>query len=94
VQRLLLHEFERAPGSLDELRALRMPLLSICGTRDRFVRPSSCDRFVKVAPAARVQLVRGAGHVVGEEAPDIVNAALLAFLGEDSSGVATRVAAG
>jgi pimeloyl-ACP methyl ester carboxylesterase len=39
-----------------------------------------------------MRMVPGAGHVIAEESPDVVNAALLEFLGEDSSGVASRAA--
>jgi 2-hydroxymuconate-semialdehyde hydrolase len=79
AMRRLLHAFEWAPGRKEELQRLHVPTLVLFGTRDRLVRPSSAEVYVACAPQARLELVADAGHVLPEEVPAIVNAAIVRF---------------
>jgi len=79
AMRLLLHAFEWAPGRAEELQRLRARALVLFGTRDRFVRPRSAEKYVACAPDARLSLVADAGHVLPEEVPAVVNRAIVEF---------------
>jgi pimeloyl-ACP methyl ester carboxylesterase len=79
AMRLLLHGFEWAPGRAEELQRLRARALVLFGTRDRFVRPRSAEKYVACAPDARLSLVPDAGHVLPEEVPAEVNRAIVEF---------------
>ena len=81
AMRQLLHAFDW--GAVDEagLAALSVPALVMFGTLDRFVSPRQAERLAAATPDGECQLVESAGHVIPEEAPDQVNAAVLRFLG-------------
>ena len=82
AMRDLLHAFHWDPGEEDELREVRAPTLVMFGTVDRVVQGGAAERYVRCLPQARLQYVKGAGHILQEEAADEVNAALVGFLGE------------
>jgi 4,5:9,10-diseco-3-hydroxy-5,9,17-trioxoandrosta-1(10),2-diene-4-oate hydrolase len=63
------------------LRALRAPLLVVFGEDDPVIPGSSLACYRRDVPTARTLVVRGAGHMLQEETPDEVNAAVVAFLG-------------
>ena len=79
AMRRLLHAFEWAPGRKEQLQRLRTPALVLFGSEDRLVRPSSERVYVACAPNARLELIAGAGHVLPEEVPTEVNAAIVRF---------------
>ena len=81
AMRDLLHDFQWAPGERAALSALRAPTLVMFGTRDRLVYNRSVESMVRAIPDVRFDVVPGAGHVLPEEVPERVNAALAAFLG-------------
>jgi pimeloyl-ACP methyl ester carboxylesterase len=67
-------------------RPIAAPTLIVWGVRDRFlgietVAPDRLAPYLAAGNVPRVVRVEGAGHFVQNEAPDEVNAALLAFLG-------------
>jgi pimeloyl-ACP methyl ester carboxylesterase len=74
--RLVAHAFEWDPTSPAELERLMVPVHLILGERDHLVPGALARRVVERLPAARVDVIPGAGHVVAEEAPAIVNAAI------------------
>jgi pimeloyl-ACP methyl ester carboxylesterase len=65
------------PGRPDELAAVTCPVRVMFGTRDRIVRGDSAATYVRHLRDARLEMVEGAGHVLPEEAPDRVNAAIV-----------------
>lgn len=77
----VLSEFDWRPLSPEALGALRVPVLVVFGTRDRMVRPLRVAERVAAVPQGRLHLVRDAGHVANEEAPDEVNPLLVEFIG-------------
>lgn len=64
---------------LDDLRALRLPLLVITGSEDRVTPPGSAAMAAQTHPAARVVSLPGVGHASYLECPDGVAAAFIPF---------------
>ena len=88
--RHLLHAFRWALLSPAECAALRLPVLVMFGTRDRVILTTHVERLVRAMPDARLERLPDIGHVVAEEAPARVNAAVMGFLAESAaSGAAT-----
>lgn len=79
--RALAHEYRWAMYTPEMLGRLTMPVLVLFGTRDRMVRPGTAERLSTSIPDVRVVMVAGAGHVLPEERPDVVNSAMLELLG-------------
>ncbi|MFN7975376.1 MAG: alpha/beta hydrolase [Acidobacteriota bacterium] len=61
---------------------VRVPTLVISGDRDKVVPVKVAEQFDQDIPESTLVMVKGAGHIPQEEAPDKVLAALSAFLGE------------
>lgn len=81
----LLAPFHRAP--------VTQPSLFIAGARDPVLRMagmrSAVDNLATVCPSLTgAHIIDGAGHWVQQEAPDVVNDALLAFLRDTMAGTA------
>ena len=73
--RHLLHEFTwDAP-----FPKLEVPLLTIVGSKDFLSRPRDAGRYGGIAAGRAPLIIEGAGHVIFDEAPEIVNAALVDF---------------
>jgi pimeloyl-ACP methyl ester carboxylesterase len=81
AMRELLHAFDWGAVSEADLARLGAPTLVMFGTRDRFVSPLQAERLASAIPNGQCELIEGAGHVIPEEAPERVNAAVLRFLG-------------
>lgn len=80
--RHLLHEFTwDAP-----FPKLRLPLLTIVGSKDFLSRPRDAGRYRGTEPGSAPFIVEGAGHVIFDEAPESVNAALANFFKPASMG--------
>jgi pimeloyl-ACP methyl ester carboxylesterase len=77
AMRRLAHAFDWTSGRPEELTRVRCPAAVIFGERDHLVRPLACDPLVRRLPDVQVQVVPGAGHALPEEAPDVVNAAIV-----------------
>jgi pimeloyl-ACP methyl ester carboxylesterase len=79
----------RAPV-FDRLPSITVPVLVIYGTDDRLIpnplvhggsTRAIAEAGVRRLPNARLVMVPGAGHFVNLERPDVVNRAVLAFMG-------------
>lgn len=64
-------------------RALALPVLLLHGTEDDFVVPRHAQRLKESAPAARLELVRGAGH---DDIPTVAGESYGGWLAELTSG--------
>lgn len=64
----------------DRYGQLRLPVLVCWGTEDTWLEPSKAERLVGAIPDAQLRWLRGAGHLVQEDAPAQLTAALLGFL--------------
>jgi pimeloyl-ACP methyl ester carboxylesterase len=77
AQRDSLHAFDwRQPVT----GPVVLPALLIRGTDDHLVRGDSISDYERAIPGIEVIAIRGAGHIVPEEADRQVNSALVAFL--------------
>lgn len=74
--RHLLHRFNWNTG----FPPFDAPTMLITGTRDRFTRRGARQEYSLASPPMEWLDVKDAGHVVLDEAPEIVNSALVAFL--------------
>jgi 2-hydroxy-6-oxonona-2,4-dienedioate hydrolase len=74
--RNLLHRFNWNTG----FPRFAAPSMLITGSRDRFTRRSGREEYSLDSPPMEWLDVKDAGHVVLDEAPEIVNLALVAFL--------------
>lgn len=73
ASRLVAHAFEWDPTSPEDLRRLVVPVHLVLGERDHLVPGHLARSVVERLPGARVDVIPGAGHVVAEEAPAVVN---------------------
>lgn len=75
AMRHLLHEFTwRAP-----FEPLAVPCLLVSGTKDRLMPRSDSHSYQRAMPDLRHIEVKGAGHVVYDEAASVVNGVLVDF---------------
>ncbi len=73
VMREVTRAVDWRPGRPEELSRVRCPTVVMFGTQDRIVRGDSAATYVRCLPEARLELIRGAGHVLPEEVPARVN---------------------
>ncbi|GAA2448414.1 alpha/beta hydrolase [Actinomadura vinacea] len=59
-----------------------IPVLVCWGTDDAWIPVAKAHELAAAIPGARLRLIEGAGHLVQEDAPAELTAALLGFLGE------------
>lgn len=81
----MIHEFayhEMIPELLgaNRSRPLRVPVLMLNGERDFFVPARTLKAPVLSADDLRIEVMDGASHLLAEECPETVAAAVLAFL--------------
>lgn len=74
--RHLLHRFNWDTG----IPRIGAPTMLITGMRDRFTRRGAREEYSLSSPPMEWLDVKDAGHVILDEAPEIVNSALVAFL--------------
>jgi pimeloyl-ACP methyl ester carboxylesterase len=68
----------------DRLEEITAPTLVIAGTRDSVVPPRNAELLATAIPGARLDLIEGAGHVLNIEHAERFNAAVIAFLRDES----------
>jgi magnesium chelatase accessory protein len=66
------------PGLAADLPGLAAPFLHIVGSGDRAVPPDQAFQLARRMPRAKVELLRGPGHLAHEEAPALVGERILA----------------
>lgn len=74
------HVFERQsraimsrPDQAETLRRIRVPTLVICGEEDKLCPIPAHEEMVGLIPGAKLEVVRGAGHLVPLEQPERTN---------------------
>lgn len=81
----------RPEDLMAHLPRIGLPVLLIAGDRDRAVSPDIATRAAALLPQGTALQLEGLGHLAHEEAPDMVAAHILRFLGDRA---AARVATG
>jgi pimeloyl-ACP methyl ester carboxylesterase len=61
---------------------IRAPLLVVWGEKDRRLPKELGERLVGEVPEARLEVIRGAGHLPHQERPDGVNPLIVEALGD------------
>jgi pimeloyl-ACP methyl ester carboxylesterase len=68
----------------DEIQArygeIRLPTRILWGAEDTWIPPAKGQELASLIPGARLELIPGAGHLVQEDAPAELTAAVLSFL--------------
>jgi pimeloyl-ACP methyl ester carboxylesterase len=64
-----------------DLADITCPTLVVCGDRDTLLPPHLSEEIAAGIPGARLQMIKGSGHLTTLEKPEAVNAALMAFWG-------------
>ena len=77
----MMANWDLQPLSRD-MGLLDVPLLLIAGQSDKAIKSEDAFAIREVAPKARVEIMRGLGHLAHEEAPAEVAALMLAFARE------------
>ncbi len=68
-----------------ELKRLQAPTLLLLGERDRLMRPKEVIRRAKKhLPRLQTDLIKGVGHAIPDERPDLINSYLLNFLAPEA----------
>jgi 3-oxoadipate enol-lactonase len=79
----------RAHNALDRLDTIATPTLVLVGAEDILTPPAYSREMAERIPGARLQILERCGHGMPIEFPQVVNAALLAFLAESVPAPAT-----
>jgi pimeloyl-ACP methyl ester carboxylesterase len=68
----LIDEFDWSRRPREHFERLHGRIRVVLGQRDRLVTPARARRWTGMLPAGHVTVVRGAGHLVAQEAPEAV----------------------
>jgi pimeloyl-ACP methyl ester carboxylesterase len=80
AMRDLLHAYDWKAAEHRNLAVVDMPAVGIWGTRDHMIPENGMEIYRRLVPRIALTPVPDAGHIVTEEAPPEVNAALIALL--------------
>jgi pimeloyl-ACP methyl ester carboxylesterase len=76
-------------SSYSRLPRINVPTLVIHGDEDRMVPLANGKLLAERIPDSRFHLIRGAGHIITTDQPDVVDREVLRFLDEQSSRMPT-----
>ena len=68
------------PGAAAVAASISVPILLILGEQDLMTKPSAAEPIAAAAEDATTVTVKGAGHLLPVERPEVVNTALIEFL--------------
>lgn len=68
------------PGVAEEITRIRTPTLVLVGDQDVATPQAKSERLVLLIPAAMMTVIRNAGHSSSVEQPELVSAAIAAFI--------------
>lgn len=74
------------PGASGVVAIFRGPFLLAVGSRDELLSVDEAKRIVELAPNGRLEVFKGAGHLVSLERPEPFNRVLLDFLADWNLG--------
>lgn len=78
--RLMLPLYLNSVGS--DLKKIEYPVMVVWGEKDEVTPLALGQRLAREVPGARFELLKGAGHMVLDEAPDAVGKLLADFIGK------------
>ncbi len=77
----MMANWDLQPLSRD-MAQLDVPLLLIAGQNDKAIKAEDAFAIREIVPKAKVEIMRGLGHLAHEEAPDEVAELMVAFARE------------
>jgi epoxide hydrolase 4 len=83
--RELLHSYDWHASERLHLEPVRVPAIGIWGSLDHLMPEGGMQLYERLIPGIELHEVVGAGHVVPEETPEEVNAALISFFRRHSA---------
>ncbi|MDQ6690053.1 MAG: alpha/beta hydrolase [Gemmatimonadota bacterium] len=89
AMRELLHNYDWTAAKNRPLRPLDLPAIGVWGALDHLMPDDGMGVYVPILPRLVLRAIPDAGHIIPEETPDEVNAALLALLRTDVQAVAS-----
>jgi pimeloyl-ACP methyl ester carboxylesterase len=75
------------PGAASVVAVFRNPILLAVGDRDELLSVDEATRIVQLAPDGRLEVFKGAGHLLTVEQPDRFNEVLLDYLADWNLGL-------
>jgi pimeloyl-ACP methyl ester carboxylesterase len=76
----LLHSYEWNAARTRELPTVHLPALGMWGSLDHMTPRDGLDLYKRLIPGIVLREIKGAGHIIPEETPGEVNAAVIGFL--------------
>src|SRR4051812_24557130 len=80
AMRQLLHSYDWSAAADRPLAKLDLPAVGLWGTLDHLMPDDGMEIFARLLPKISMRAVTDAGHVIPQETPDEVNAAVLGLL--------------
>jgi pimeloyl-ACP methyl ester carboxylesterase len=80
AMRELLHNYDWTAGKNRRLATVDLPAIGLWGSLDHMMPDDGMGVYVPLLPRIVLRVIPDAGHVIAEETPEEVNAALLALL--------------
>ena len=80
AMRELLHNYDWTAAKNRELATLDLPAIGVWGALDHLMPDDGMGIYVHLLPRIILRVIPEAGHIIAEETPQEVNAALLALL--------------
>jgi pimeloyl-ACP methyl ester carboxylesterase len=77
--RELLHSYDWTAGKHRALVTVDLPAVGLWGALDHMMPDDGMGVYVPLLPRIVLRVIPDAGHIIAEETPDEVNAALLAL---------------
>jgi predicted dienelactone hydrolase len=74
----------------EELREIRVPTLVLSGSADVIAPPAQARRIAELIPDARLEVFKGAGHMLMLERTEEVNALITEFARDLGAGAPLR----
>ena len=81
------YHYAATPVDREELRKIRAPVLLLIGDHEVIYRPEKAiQRATRLVSGLKAEIVPGANHSAQYTAPDFVNARILEFLADSTTG--------
>jgi pimeloyl-ACP methyl ester carboxylesterase len=80
AMRELLHNYDWTAAMNRRLTTVDLPAVGVWGALDHMMPDDGMGIYVPLLPRMTLRVIPGAGHIIAEETPQEVNAALLALL--------------
>jgi pimeloyl-ACP methyl ester carboxylesterase len=80
AMRELLHSYDWTAGKHRQLTTVDLPAIGVWGSLDHMMPDDGMGVYLPLLPRIALRAIPDAGHIIAEETPEEVNAALLALL--------------